>query len=462
MTLVALGDVAPVPDAEPGVPVFTDHRALLAATAPDVVIVCTPPHTHLAIAEDALRSGADVLLEKPPVLDTTEHDRLSAVVADTGRACQVGFQALGSPALAELLSIVDGGGVGTLQSIAVVGAWKRDESYFRRAAWAGRADLLGSRVLDGALANPFAHAVMQVLAIARQQPRLVEVERYRAHDIQVDDTAALRLTFDGGLRALVAVTLCAEEFVAGEITVSGTAATAVLEYPTDRLRGPADPALRAVPGRVGLLENLVAHRRDSTVALVAPLSRTLPFTRVLEPVTAAPVRAIDHSFLRTVDDLPQPRVGDRRHQRRAPAGGRLARSLLRAVRPVGAARRCQRCQRRKELPMKKLSLADLTAQGAGPVLADALPGYHIERGGITRYETGARSHPEGHHVHTVPEVFVILQGSGVIEIDGAQTPFQAGDVLVVAAGEDHHLVSHGPLPLLSAWMHLTPAGSTTR
>ncbi len=307
VTLVALGDVAPVPDAEPGVPVFTDHRALLAATAPDVVIVCTPPHTHLAIAEDALRAGADVLLEKPPVLDSTEHDRLSSVIAGTGRACQVGFQALGSPALAEVLSIVDGGGLGTLRSIAAVGAWKRDESYFGRSAWVGRADLMGSRVLDGALANPFAHAVMQVLAIAREEPRRIEVERYRAHEIQVDDTAALRLTFDSGLQALVAVTLCAEDFVAGEITVSGTAATAVLEYPTDRLRGPADPALRAVPGRIGLLENLVAHRRDSTVALVAPLSRTLPFTHVLESVTAAPVRAIDHRFLRGVDDLPRPR-----------------------------------------------------------------------------------------------------------------------------------------------------------
>ena len=70
--LVAIGDVAAVPDVPEGVPVFADHRDLLAATGPDIVIVCTPPHTHLRIAEDALRSGADVLLEKPPVLDGVE------------------------------------------------------------------------------------------------------------------------------------------------------------------------------------------------------------------------------------------------------------------------------------------------------------------------------------------------------------------------------------------------------
>jgi mannose-6-phosphate isomerase-like protein (cupin superfamily) len=107
--------------------------------------------------------------------------------------------------------------------------------------------------------------------------------------------------------------------------------------------------------------------------------------------------------------------------------------------------------------VQKLSLADLTARSDGPILADAVPGFHIERGGITRYEAGARSHPEGHHVHTAPEVFCILQGRGVIEIDGVPTAFQAGDVFVVAAGEDHHLVSQGELPLLSAWLHLVAA-----
>jgi mannose-6-phosphate isomerase-like protein (cupin superfamily) len=107
--------------------------------------------------------------------------------------------------------------------------------------------------------------------------------------------------------------------------------------------------------------------------------------------------------------------------------------------------------------MRKLRLTDLTLGAEGPVLAAAVPGFQLERGGITRYEAGTRSHPEGHHVHTVPEAFLILQGSGVIEVDGMATAFQAGDVFVVEPGEDHHLVSQGVLPLLSAWMHLTPA-----
>jgi predicted dehydrogenase len=307
--LVGLADLRDIPDAPPGVPVFTSHRDLLDAVRADIVVVSTPPHTHLPIAADAARAGADVLLEKPPVRDRAEFDELSTVLAQTGRRCQVGFQALGSPALAALLAAVDAGELGELRSITVRGCWFRDESYFTRASWVGKASLGGRPVLDGALANPFAHALMHTLAIARQSPTGIEVERYRTRDIQVDDTATLRLTFPDGLRALLAVTLCADEYVAGEIVVTGSAGTAVLEYPTDRLRLPADADLVDYPERPNLLANLIAHRADPHgVPLLVPLSRTAPFVAVVEAVSAAPVTPIGPRYLTTCHDLPQPRL----------------------------------------------------------------------------------------------------------------------------------------------------------
>ncbi len=307
--LVALADVRDVPDAPPGTAVFTDHRAMLDAVRPELVVISTPPHTHLPIAVDALTSGADVLLEKPPVRDRDEHEQLTKVLADTGRIVQVGFQALGSPALTTLLAALDAGALGELQAITVRGCWFRDESYFTRAAWVGKASLGGRPVLDGALVNPFAHALMDVLAIARQPPTRIEVERYRTRDIQVDDTATLRLTFRGGVRALLAVTLCAEEYVAGEIAVTGSAGTAVLEYPTDRLRLPGDDDFVEHADRPNLLANLIAHRADpQRTPLLVPLARTASFTTVVEAVSAAPVTAIGPEHLRTGHDLPHPRL----------------------------------------------------------------------------------------------------------------------------------------------------------
>ncbi|MFV2086140.1 Gfo/Idh/MocA family protein [Micromonospora sp. LOL_021] len=298
LRLVGLVDVRPVepaPDAPvpDGVQVGTDHRRMLAETRPDVVVICTPPYTHLPIALDALAAGADLLLEKPPVLSLDEHRRLAAALAEYGRVCQVGFQALGSAALAELTAAATGGRLGTVTGISTVASWQRDDAYYRRSPWAGRRTVDGRPSLDGALANPLAHATMQCLAVAAavdpSPPVLVELERYRVRPIEVDDTASMRITLDSGLAIVVAVTLAGEEFIPGEVLVHGTAGTAVLEYPTDRLRLPGGPAMRPVPGRTGLLENLLAHRRDPAgVPLIAPLARTEAFTALLEVVQAAP------------------------------------------------------------------------------------------------------------------------------------------------------------------------------
>ncbi|MDG6101573.1 Gfo/Idh/MocA family oxidoreductase [Dactylosporangium aurantiacum] len=264
--LVALGEVQPM--FGEALPVYTDHRLLLAEHKPDYVVICTPPHTHLRIALDAVRAGADLLLEKPPVLDLDAHQQLSAALAETGRRCQVGFQALGSPTLPALAAL----DLGELTHIAVAGAWWRPASYWTRSPWAGR------RAVDGALVNPFAHALMQALDIGRVRPPwTLELERFRTRDIEVEDTAALRLTPAEGPVVTVAVTLASTGFIAGDITVTGTRGRAHVVYPQDRLDGVA------LPGRISLLENLL-----SGDPLIAPLERTLPFTALAEQIMASP------------------------------------------------------------------------------------------------------------------------------------------------------------------------------
>jgi predicted dehydrogenase len=310
LRLVGLCDVRPIESPPEGVALFTGHVSLLREARPDVVIVCTPPHTHLSIATDVLRGGCDVLLEKPPVLSLAQHHALSAVLDETGRACQVGFQALGSAALARLREAVAVNELGTLTGVGVAGSWQRDEAYYHRAPWVGKRTLHGQPVLDGALANPFAHAVMQSLAVVdKPVVSMVEVERFRVRPIEVEDTACLRITLESGLRIVIAVTLSGEDFIPGEVIVDGTAGRAVLEYPTDKLRLPGEAELRHVPGRVGLLENLLDHRADRAVPLVAPLSTTEPFTAVLEAIQSAPEpERIDDSRLEVTGEGPTRRV----------------------------------------------------------------------------------------------------------------------------------------------------------
>lgn len=116
-----------------------------------------------------------------------------------------------------------------------------------------------------------------------------ELEWYSARPIEVDDTAVLRLRTYAGPTVVVAVTLCGDEHIPGEVIVRGERGRAVLGYTEDLLRLPGDPVPRPVPGRIGLLDNLLDHRAaPATVRLLAPLERTAPFTALIEAVAAAP------------------------------------------------------------------------------------------------------------------------------------------------------------------------------
>jgi predicted dehydrogenase len=296
--LVALCDTASVDD--PEAPVFGDHRRMLAEVKPDVVIVATPPFTHTPIALDAIAAGCDVYIEKPPVLSLTEHDKLATALADNERVAQVGFQALGSHAFARLKEAVRAGAIGEVTAVSCYGAWQREDSYWNRSPWAGKREVGGRPSVDGALANPFAHALMQCLAtLAPSEIDSVEVERYKAREhLEVDETGCVRARLASGQTVLVAVTLNAEEHADPEIIVHGTAGEARLAYTRDRLALPGFEG--TVDGRDDLLRNLVTRRTD----LIAPLALTAPFTRILEHIQAAEPRTIHPSRVEWRGDGP--------------------------------------------------------------------------------------------------------------------------------------------------------------
>ncbi len=59
---------------------FTDPAAMLRDAAVDAVLVLTPPDSHAAYAEMAVRAGKHVLVEKPLVTSVEEAERLRAAV----------------------------------------------------------------------------------------------------------------------------------------------------------------------------------------------------------------------------------------------------------------------------------------------------------------------------------------------------------------------------------------------
>jgi predicted dehydrogenase len=272
---------------DPAVPEAYDALSTaLDRHAPDVVIVATPLHTHAELAEQAMRAGADVLLEKPPVPTLAEFEHLLAVQRETGSAVQVGFQSLGSHAIPALQRDVT--------AVSATGLWSRSQDYWNRAAWAGRRVLDGRPVADGVATNALAHAVATALRIAgyddAESVDRVDVEAFRANPIETDDTVALRVTGQGRPTVTCALTLCAPPELAQRpdrgavVTVTGRATTARFSYTTDVVTDvvTADGAQRRF-GRTDLLENLLDLRATGAELLV-PLASTGAFMRVADAI----------------------------------------------------------------------------------------------------------------------------------------------------------------------------------
>jgi predicted dehydrogenase len=270
---------------------------VLDRTAADIVVIATPIHTHAELTLVAARAGVHILLEKPPAPTLESYYRIVDGVRRSGMACQVGFQSLGSEAVARAALLVRSGEIGSVLGISAAGAWQRDSTYYARGRWAGRRVVDGVDVMDGALTNPFAHALATALLVDGSESEdlgsEVELELWHAYDIECDDTSSMRLVSGRGTTITVAVTLCAAEPRDPYLVIHGERGRAVLWYTRDELEIERADGVRmdsAVVGggRTDLLENLMAHLHDPDVPLRVPLSATRGFMQALEAVRLAP------------------------------------------------------------------------------------------------------------------------------------------------------------------------------
>jgi quercetin dioxygenase-like cupin family protein len=114
--------------------------------------------------------------------------------------------------------------------------------------------------------------------------------------------------------------------------------------------------------------------------------------------------------------------------------------------------------------MIKLRLCRLPDVSEGHFLKGVVDGDYICQGAMSYKAPGQRTHshdgPGGTDVHIHRddhEVFVILQGKAMMELNGVMHPMVTGDVFVVEPGEDHHLISDAHDPCINLWLH---AGDT--
>src|SRR3954470_11113615 len=80
---------------------FKDYREMLKQRDLDIVLVAPPDHWHALIMIEAVKSGADVYVQKPISVDVREGQAMVAAADQYGRVVQVGLQRRSTPHIIE-------------------------------------------------------------------------------------------------------------------------------------------------------------------------------------------------------------------------------------------------------------------------------------------------------------------------------------------------------------------------
>ncbi|MDX3194348.1 Gfo/Idh/MocA family oxidoreductase [Streptomyces sp. MN03-5084-2B] len=111
-----------------------DFTAMLAKERIDVVVVCTPDHTHAEYVVAALEAGCDVVTEKPMTTDVEGARAILVARRETGRSVRVAFNYRYNPVHRRVRELLAGGAIGTVGAVEF--SWLLDTAhgadYFRR------------------------------------------------------------------------------------------------------------------------------------------------------------------------------------------------------------------------------------------------------------------------------------------------------------------------------------------
>ena len=149
--LVAVSDIDPKAakkaGEENGVDYYTENSKLLARKDIQLVSICTPISTHTALAIDALKSGKDVLTEKPVGISLKSIDKLIEVGKKTGRKIFVVHQVRYNPSVYALKNAIESGMLGKILACNLVVRWFRPQDYFKDK-WYGTKEIAGGTILN--------------------------------------------------------------------------------------------------------------------------------------------------------------------------------------------------------------------------------------------------------------------------------------------------------------------------
>jgi predicted dehydrogenase len=200
LKLVAIADQIPervlaARQLSPEIQVAADLAGLVEVSGVELVIVSTPPNTHAALAERALRAGKHVVLEKPMCLTLREADRLVELARTSDRTLTVYQNRRWDPDFLALQAAVKRGDLGSVFHLeAFVGGYGHPCHF-----WHSHAPVSGGVIFDWG-----SHYLDWILQLIPGEVVRVAATRQKLvwQDVTNDDHFELRMTFASGAEAV--------------------------------------------------------------------------------------------------------------------------------------------------------------------------------------------------------------------------------------------------------------------
>lgn len=279
---------------------YTDHDELLADPAVDLAIIGTPSGTHASLAVDCATAGVHVLCIKPLDVTTERLDRMIAACAAHDVKLGGLFDTRFAAGPDRAYQLIEEGVLGTIVlANGTLPVW-RSQEYFDQADWRGTYEMDG-----GCLFNQGVHLVDRLAWMMDGIERVSADVATVAHDIEVEDVAAVTVRYGNGARGTIAATTATRhaphydvmEFY-GERGYLITSAAELLEFACDDRNEPAVTPRYEQRGFTVQIQDMTEAIRDDRDPIITGREARHASDAILAMYASAerdePVAVVDH------------------------------------------------------------------------------------------------------------------------------------------------------------------------
>ena len=171
-----------------GIKTTQDFSEVLLDEAVKGVVIATPAETHFGLAQDALKAGKDVFVEKPLSLRVAEGEELLGLASRGGRILMVGHVLEYHPAIIRLKEMVDAGELGRINYIHST-----------------RLNLGKFRAEENILWSFAPHDISVILLLLNEMPTQVSAHGGAYLNREIADVTMTTMTFTSGVRSHIFV-----------------------------------------------------------------------------------------------------------------------------------------------------------------------------------------------------------------------------------------------------------------